>query len=463
MPSLEQLYCSPDNLKGLIHPACNRGFRYFADSEMIPLAMAAASAIRHSGIDRVVVAETGAAPYAYLCDQILESSRNSISWLYMKFPRAPIQTIFPVLDYYLNDDERQQSITITSQTEYDHLEQNSGSWTRSQLLRAICAHMPAQFFREGKANIEALLDTLDLPAQMPFQRAVCCALEGTAISNFLKKPFLYFDEYIDSGTTFRNAIQFFRCFTPAPQLKTVTYFINVELPTHKRILHTSFPPPGRPDCYESGAYPYENRVDLIGYFYRLSGSTYIKTTVDSLTSVCAQGEDLSEFLRALEEVIDGAALTQQVLSRLTIDQLRATITSSDVERYCLWWLEKEAGTPDGAEFLFQLFDMHGPAWSPMPTDFHFDFWNAFEGIDDYFIHLNGHSKLIDSYRKIREPMLHEIATICTARRSDWLAKVQDLVRQSRNQRKRNTAKGEKDNDTESDQPRKRTRASTHIG
>lgn len=459
MPLLEQLYGAPDNLKGLVHPACNRNFRYFSDSEMIPLAVTAASTIRTSGIDRVVVAETGAAPYAFLCDQLLGAARKSISWLYMKFPRDPVQTIFPVLDYYLSDDEREQQIRISSQTEYDDLEQNSGTWTRSQLLRAICARMPSQFFREGKADIDALLDTLDLPAQMPFQRAVSCALEGTAISTFLKKPFIYFDEYIDSGTTFRNAIQFFRCFTPAPQLKTVTYFINVDEATHKRILHTSFPPPGRPDCYYAGAYPYENRVDLIGYFYRLSQHCYVKTTVDSFISDKAQ-PTTEEFLLSLQSAIRSTALTQLVLSRLTIDQLKATVTQNDVMRYCLWCLEKETGSPDGAEFLFQLFDMYGPAWSPMPTDFHFDFWKAFDRTDDYFESMSGHKTLLDTYRNVREALLHQIATICKARRGAWLENVQDLLGNSNT--KAQPLQGENDDDIENSQPRKRTRQSTHI-
>lgn len=473
MPSLEQLYGEPDNLRGLIHPACNRGFRYFNDSEMIPFAVTAASTIRTSGIDRVVVAETGAAPYAHLCDRLLGTASDSISWLYMKFPREPLTTIFHVLDYYLGDEERNQQIRMTSQTEYDELEQNSGSWTRSQLLRAICARMPAQFFREGKADIDALLDTLALPAQMPFQRAVSCALDGTRISNFLKKPFIYFDEYIDSGTTFRNAIQFFRCFTPAPQLKTVTYFINVDEPSHDCILHTSFPPPGRPDCYDSGAYPYENRVDLIGHFYRLSESAYVKTSVSSFVQDEARDEEvrharqaaIEQLLEDLQSTIDAAALTQVVKSRILTDQLKPKINNDDTNRYCLWWLEKTAGTPDGAEFLFQLFDMYGPAWSPMPTDFHFEFWNVFQGVGEYFQNLEGFQRLVVSYRKVRFDLLHEIAKTCVLRREAWLANIEDLIGNSARKNPRQTRQtGETQDDFESDgQPRKRTRASTHIG
>ena len=110
-------------------------------------------------------------------------------------------------------------------------------------------------------------------------------------------------------------------------------------------------------------------------------------------------------------------------------QVSAYVEPEHVLRHYLYILEKRLGEPCFAEFLFQMFDMYGPAWTPMPVAFHFDFWDGFGGLEAEFVSNPKYAELASIYIKIRRYLLANVAKICQARRQAWLSEINRNVEQ----------------------------------
>lgn len=457
---LEQLYGDVDNLRGLVHPEWQRGFEYMGNAAVIELAQELTECIVESGIDMVLVSETGASPFAEVCEKILSYERRSIKFRRMKFPREPLASIFPVLSSFLSSAEKAENLSLSQRKS---LEKNQvaccfsleAGMSRLGALQLLSSLTPTGFFETGPADVCQLLSRVECDLQSPFQQAVSVLFQGTEIASQLASPFIYLDEYIDSGTTLRNAIAFFRCLTPCLRFKTASYYINlpelapqmaVELAPQcaldsdccpitvvrtrgaktvaANVLYTRYSTIDKPGCYEAGAYPFENRVDLIGHFYRIDETDCVRKTILSIEEAFANASASYEtFLVALFKLVKRERLLEIVLERLTLEAVRSFITIEHVVRGCILELEKVKGEPDYVEFLFQLFDMYGPAWSPMPVAFHFDFWRGFAGFDEFFCQVPQFESLASEYGACRESILKRLAQICLRRRAAWLTDV----------------------------------------
>lgn len=264
MRSLERLYGEVDNLSGLVHPAWQRTFSYMSSPQALALAEAIADRLAASGRRLVVVAETGASPLAELINKVASIKGQRLSFLPVKFPRDPVCNIYPVLASFLNEKEK-------------HL--------KAEPLSAICQSMPSDFFQTGPADILHVLDSIsaeepDTSQRAHFQQRIAALFQGTQVATALAQPFVYLDEYIDSGTTFRNAIAFFHCMTEKPDLMTASFYVRPSrAKQHERVLFVRATADDRPACFNGGAYPYENRVDLIGHFYRINSDEFVRTEV----------------------------------------------------------------------------------------------------------------------------------------------------------------------------------------
>jgi hypothetical protein len=90
-------------------------------------------------------------------------------------------------------------------------------------------------------------------------------------------------------------------------------------------------------------------------------------------------------------------------------------------------MEKQLGEPLLAEFLFQMSDMYGPAWTPMPVAFHLDFWQGIARLEEEFFACPESAQLASAYIKIRCELLARIGTICQERRQAWLDEIDRQV------------------------------------
>jgi hypothetical protein len=427
MPSLEELYGEVDNLSGLVHPSWQRSFEYMDEQAAVALAEKITEAIAATGMQLVLVSQTGAHPLAEICQKIALRRGYKLVWKPVKFPREPMRNILPVLSHYLSPHEKltRLSARAVQALRYNVLS-SSLPWsqddTRLEALERVCGSMPEQLFAGGPADLRLLLLGIGSVRQTPFQSACSIVFEGTEIANQLAQPFIYLDEYIDSGTTFRNTLAFLRCFAPQPLLRTVSYFINLaEYKNYDPVVFTHISAPKRPEIFEAGAYPYENRIDLIGHFYRIASGEF---ELFEVQRICDRFREQSErssmsFLSQLSEIVSDCHVYDAVTACFSLPEVRKFVTRDHVLRYCLFKLEQKTGSPRTAEFLYQLFDMYGPAWSPMPVDFHFDFWSGFEQADQAIEQVLSADSLVQEYVSCRGNLLYEAARICTQRRKTW--------------------------------------------
>lgn len=437
MQSLNDLYGKVDNLTGLVHPDSGKSFRYMDNQQLIAMADKLTDYIITSGCDTIIVSETGASPLAEICEKIAVYKGAKLRWLRMKFPREPLANIYPLLRFYMSERESQETIAAGQVKKIEEVllpdgPMISNSISREKALKLTCSLMPANFFQTGPTTPAELLAEVGSPRQSLFQTAVCAALEGTNLSATFARPFIYFDEYIDSGTTLRNAMSFFRCFNANPSFTTASYLVNMNNANqHLAVAHSLFDADSRQDGYELGAYPFENRLDLIGHFYTVSdtNSIYKRTSTSAIAEIFATAvpNELEDFFSTLINTVEKNRLINQISNRFALDAVRQFVTTDHLIRYCLFHLEKKFGEVCYAEFLFQLYDMYGPAWSPMPTSFHFDFWHGFEKAGEILESVPEYQNLAQSYKQIRPALLKGAADICAERRAQWSTDIHHLL------------------------------------
>src|SRR5262249_44775429 len=143
----------------------------------------------------------------------------------------------------------------------------------------------------------------------------------------------YFDEYIDSGTTLRNAMAFFRCFADRLKMKTASYFINCSFTSaYDKIACTLFDKDTRFDGYALGPYPFENRVDLIGHFYTLTPEDYLRIEVASISRKFdfAPPSGADAFLERLHSFITEQRWLEHLRPRFEIDDVRNYLTTDHI-------------------------------------------------------------------------------------------------------------------------------------
>lgn len=433
MLSIEQLYGDVDNLAGLIHPLWKCAFRYMSDAEAIDLSERILERLIASQRRVVMVSETGASPLAEICAKVASQKGASISFVPAKFPRDRMTNIEAVLEQFLDGEELGEELPG---------------------LRQACEQMPIEFFENEPPDIMNLLDSLQnfSGSHSTFQSRIADIFGGTKIAQLLSEPFVYLDEYIDSGTTFRNAVSLLRCLVPSLDMKTVSYYVKPSAAaTHERVLYLQATSADRPSCYDNGAYPYENRVDLIGHLYRITEQECVRTEVATIKAEAAarksrsqsaagtstgsgagagggrtdaaggaSDEGLLQFLDEANDAITADQFHEQLLKQFKEPQVKTFIKSEHVLRHIVYSLEKELGNEDCAEFLFQLFDMYGPAWTPMPVALHFDFWSGFSALSPSYAASARYQHLKKSYPHIRDTLLFKAADHCLARRQAWL-------------------------------------------
>lgn len=411
MVTLEKLYGDVRNLTRFRHPVYKRTFRFLTDAEVVRYARKLADHIRASGIHRIVVSETGASPLARVCERLLARSGYATRWLYVKFPREQVADIFPILNSYLTKRERE---------------------TRLTKLKGLCAASSPSALRPRKQPLSKLLRTITRGELRDTQKRLASVLAHTKIAKFLSEPFLYFDEYVDSGTTLANADMYFGMFAGRHHFKLLSYYIHIrDANAYAVVAHTLFDADSRYDCFAAGAYPFENRLDLIGYFYHLDARMFRRVTLHELRETYGSrrpSATAERFVDDLQKSLVTGGLVERVRSRCTLRPVRSYIDASQVVRYALWHFENaHSGWSASSEFLWLMWDMYGPIWSPLPDAYHRDFWKGFKGLDADIKRLPEYARLSKGYAAQRRAILSSALRSCDERQRDWLKNINALL------------------------------------
>ena len=408
MNTIAQLYGKVDNLECFVHPEYGRSFSHLSDEGVIRLAEKIARGIRESGRRQIVVSETGARPLAYVCERILEQQGYNVNWTYMKFPREPKANIFPIVMHYLNGGEKE---------------------IKQHLLRQQSESISLPSSK--KKPLEKILQEIGRSSQDDTQKRISSVLKGTQIAEALSKPFLFFDEYIDSGTTLQNYTMYFNYFTDRLDFKTISYFMELEdADRFERVQLSVYDGSRRLECFSQGAYPFENRLDLIGYFYYMDEDSYAKVTLENIKRRFAEEQQISpeRLLVEIDLAIDTHNLLQAYKNDFTVPAVRGYMEKKHLIRQFLMVLEEEThGKGLYSEFLWQLADMYGPAWTPMPKKNHFDFFDGTEKSEELIKNASGFDMLKKSYCEGRPTILRQAANACLERKDAWFARIDKLL------------------------------------
>lgn len=417
MLSVKQLYGEVDNLTEFVHPVYQRTFDFLPDEKLLESAQQMAGRIERSGYRNVVVSETGARPLAYVCERLLEQSGTKVQWTYIKFPREPTGNIFPLVRFYLTEEERKEKVH---------------GKTREEALRGISAAMPSSTLVSQRKPLSKILQEVGKNDQNEWQKKIAKILQGTTIADTLEQPFLFFDEYIDSGATLQNSHRYFNCFTGEVDFKTLSYYIHIGTSSKfERIFFSEFDQDTQLECYIRGAYPFENRVDLIGYYYFIDGDSYIRRSLEDLVEMFKEHaqSDPSSLLQDLTVVVGQGNLVEAVKEQANIAAVARFLDENHVVRYYISALEQATNNHGPAhEFLWQLFEMYGPIWSPLPDEYHLDFLQAFEQTKDELKTIPDFEKLKEKYEESRAAILIQAAETSLKRKDSWLMRIDNLLR-----------------------------------
>ncbi|MFH1638354.1 MAG: hypothetical protein ABIB71_08065 [Candidatus Woesearchaeota archaeon] len=399
--NIRDLYGAVDNLECFVHPSYKRRFSFMSDDMVLDVARIMADKIKDSCYKSIVVSETGATLLANICEELVG---DNAEWTYIKFPREPVDDIFPVLNFYLTKEESEEHV--------------SGR-PRGEALLEICSNIPNQALLQKKRSLDDIFKGLCLGSKNKWQEEVSSLFEGTRIANVLRGPFIYFDEYITSGTTLQNAETYFGYLAKSPEFKTLSYYLNTDRGRHERVLFSLFDRKSQLECFSKGAYPFENRIDLVGHYYN-PGRSFRKTYIQDIRLKYAEAkQETSGLLECLSRNI--GSLSDVVRKNSAIRDVASFISKEHMMRYFLFKLEDASYTN---EFLWQLFEMYAPAWYPLPIEYHIGFMNAFRKCDDAF---ECTKEMRVLYAESRGTVLKEISAECIKRRENWLKRLSEML------------------------------------
>lgn len=370
-PTLESLYGSVDNLSHFVHPEYNRRFSFMTQVEVIQLAVTVVDAIHTSGLKTIIVSESGASPLANICEVIAKKRGYNWRWVYVKFPREPITNIFSLLRYYLTGEERKN--------------------------------------RKPQKN--------------------AAMFEGTTIEKQLKGDCLFFDEYIDSGTTLRNALQYLPLLFKDIHIQIGAYYINLNnVPLGCSVAFHLYDQTSKEHCFADGVYPFENRIDLIGYWYTITETTMKKTPFVDKKYTVENEYEVAQFIELLLSKLSNTNVIKKIKHHISNKQLQSYLTKNHLLLFVLYLLEqKVSGLRPSTELMLQLFEMYAPIWSPLPDDFHIEFVSAFEALRSEIISSQEFTEAIHSYKHIRSFLIRYIHHVMYTRHRQYVSSINNLI------------------------------------
>ena len=109
------------------------------------------------------------------------------------------------------------------------------------------------------------------------------------------------------------------------------------------------------ECYRNGAYPFENRIDLIGYYYFITDKSFEKIYLSELKEEVnnyAEAEDFTDFYNRLNNIIDESKLLDKLKDSLDENQVKKYVDNTDIIRYIFKYIDEKD------DFYFFDFSLH---------------------------------------------------------------------------------------------------------
>lgn len=441
---MQELFGKVDNLEMFIHPKFNESFKFMNDKQSITLAKDILDGFINSGYEQVVVIESGTSPLISIVKKLEKYKSSNLKLMQIKIPRDLNFNLYKWFETYLSEEELDSLIEINGQKNL-----------RKEFLKRKCAHFDLESFIgiEKFTIYDSINDYKNYSQQNKVFHDI---LKGTDLYNIFTKPFLLFDEYINAGTIIRNFNGMVRLFTDNPEFKLSAYCMFLDNPKqYEKISFTLYDNSSELEAYRNGAYPFENRIDLIGYYYFISENdfqkVYLKELKEEILNQCKNilsneindgnfvdnennynnklssvNIQIKEFYRYLNKLINENSLLEILKENLEENQVKKYVTNNDIIRYLLKYLdEKMYGKNKIADFLDQVFELYAPSWSPMPVIFHLDYWNGFSKIQKEIDNVG--NEIANKYKKYRLLIIKQILESLEMNNKIWKENISKLL------------------------------------
>ncbi len=421
---MQDLFGKVDNLEMFIHPKFNEKFKFMNDKQSITLAKDVLDGFINSGYEQIVVIESGTSPLISIIKQLDNYKNSNLKLMQIKIPRDLNFNLYKWFEAYLSEEELNSIIEI-----------NNESLSRKNFLKRKCDNFNLESF-VGTEKFTIYDSIVDNKVYSEENREFHQILYGTKLYKVFTKPFLLFDEYINAGTIIRNFNGIVRLFTNNPDFKLSAYCMFLNNPeNYPKIAFTLYENSSELEAYRNGAYPFENRIDLIGYYYFISENDFEKVYLDALKNeILNQYDILNEFndknlkifYETLNKLINENNLLEKLKENLVEEQVKKYVTNNDIIRYLLKYMdEKEYGKNKIADFLDQVFELYAPSWSPMPVIFHLDYWKGFSKIQEDIDKLS--NKIIKNYKQYRLLITKEILNSLETNNRIWKEDIRKII------------------------------------
>lgn len=235
------------------------------------------------------------------------------------------------------------------------------------------------------------------------------------LPEFVSEPFLILDEYIDSGHTMKLFINLLNQIPSRANFRIMSYMNFCEDPDIKKHIHYACAENNskeqifKDNVFAHAIYPFENRLEYAPYFYYSSEKVPLHKFISNDSS--------NTYNNTLKSIYD--PFLNKVKTAITFPEVARFISEHHLFLYSLYCKERHVLR---RQFFWHLFDMIGPFWTPLPKEYHFAYWNAFEAIHDELSEALQDIKDIDL-----EGYAHQAAKAILQRYENWTAEVKTII------------------------------------
>ena len=316
-----------DNLSAFTHPDFNMKFQYMDETQSIRMAKSILQKIKESGYKNIVVIESGTSPLVAM----IKRFEPSINFIQLKIPRDLNFNLLKWFESYLDVEEfRAREVSLRTACKNINL---------SEVIKGENFNIYDSIIDNFEYNLEGFEEFHNI-------------LKGTKLFEVFNSEFLVFDEYINAGTIIKNFQTISKLFCLKPKFKLSAFCMFLDNPEElEEIAFTLYHKKTELECYMNGAYPFENRIDLIGYYYFVDENNFEKIYLENL----AKEFSVSSKIRFYDK-LQNTGYLQKLKSYCVEEQVAAFVKEEDIGRYIIKSLEEKLfGKTKYSDFLDQIF------------------------------------------------------------------------------------------------------------